>query len=286
MNTKMPIITYVVTCKYKTNSASLTTLHQQNFSDEHFASARKRAFEYVEAAKEFLHKNEIMVKKKRYQNPSGVYVKSKEAFDSGIQIFMRINENFNQSGVSDKKDKMYLIAAFHTINDDFRQKIKAGRFAEKTYYRILNQNTFEEDQFIMDYQKFELQKNEIEKLKSQSFKEIDFIPYNFDRTIENLFESICAFANSGGGKIIFGQDEKFVTYYSDSKMNFLCEEIWNRTITEFPKLEEYLIIFKRNYIDCKFLEIEIVPTPFDCLFRGEYFVRTIHGNVMDLEKSL
>lgn len=286
MNTKMPIITYVVTCKYKTNSAGLQTLHHQYFTNDNFSKARKTAFEYVEAAKEFMHKNEVILNKKRYQNPSGVYVKKRDAFDSGIQIFMRINEDFNQSGVSDKKDTMYLIAAFHTLNDDFRQKIKAGRLVEKTYYKILNQNTFEEDQFIIDYQKFELEKNEIEKLKSQSFKEIDFIPYSIDRTIENLFESISAFANSGGGKIIFGQDENFKTYHSDSKMNFLCKEIWERAITEFPKLEEYLIIFKRNYIDCKFLEIEIVATPFDCLFKGEYYVRTIHGNVMDLEKSL
>lgn len=286
MKTKMPVISYIVTCKYKTNSAGLTTLHQQNFSDENFSTARKKAFEYVEAAKEFMHKNEIFLNRKRYQNPSGVYIKNKKAFDSGIQIFMRINENFNQSSVSDKKATMYLIAAFHTINDDYRQKIKAGRSAEKSYYKILKQNSVEEDQFIIDYQKFEKEKNEIEKLKSKSFIDIDFITYSLDQTIENLFESICAFANSGGGRIIFGQDEKFETYHSDSKINLLCEEIWNRTITEFPEMEEYLIIFKRNYIDCKFLEIEVIPTPFDCLFRREYFVRTIHGNVMDLQKSL
>lgn len=181
---------------------------------------------------------------------------------------------------------MYLIAAFHTLNDDFRQKIKAGRLAEKSYYKILNQNTFEEDQFIIDYQNFEQEKNEIEKLKLQFFTEIDFIPYSIDQTIENLFESICAFANSGGGKIVFGQDEKFETYHSDSKMDSFCEEIWSRTIAEFPNMEDYLIFFKRNYIDCQFLEIEVIPTPFNCLFKGEYYVRTIHGNVMDLEKSL
>ncbi|MEG2162282.1 MAG: ATP-binding protein [Chryseobacterium sp.] len=286
MKTKIPTITYVVKCKFKTNSAGLQTLHHQYFTNENFSEARKTAFEYVEAAKEFMHKNEVMLNRKRYQNPSGVYVKNREVFDSGIQIFIRINEAFNQFGISDKKDTMYLIAAFHTLNDDFRQRIKAGRLAEKTYYKILNQNTFEEDQFIIDYQKFDQEKNEIEKLKSQSFKDIDYIPYSIDQTIENLFESVCAFANSGGGRIIFGQDENFKTYHSDSKMDSFCEEIWNRTIAEFPKIEDYVIIYKRNYIDCKFLEIEVIPTPLDCLFKGEYFVRTIHGNVMDLEKSL
>ncbi len=282
----MPTITYVVKCKFKTNSVGLQTLHHQYFTNENFSEARKTAFEYVEAAKEFIHKNELILNRKSYQNPSGVYIKNRDVFDSGIQIFIRINEDFNQSGVSDKKDTMYLIAAFHSLNDDFRQKIKAGRLVEKSYYKILNQKTFEEDQFMIDYQKFEQEKSEIEKLKSQSFENMDFIPYSIDQTIENLFESISAFANSGGGKIIFGQDEKFGTYHSDSKMDSFCEEIWNRTIAEFLELEDYLIIFKRNYVDCKFLEIEVIPTPFDCLFKGEYYVRTIHGNVMDLEKSL
>lgn len=286
MNTKMPIITYVVTCKYKTNSAGFTTLHRQYFTDENYSLARKTAFQYVEAAKEFMHKTEIMLNKKRYQNPSGVYIKNVKSFDSGIQVFIRINEDFNQSGVADKKEKTYLIAAFHTLNNDFRQKIKAGRLAEKTYYRMLNQNDFEEDEFIIDYLRFDQEKNEIKKLKSQSFKDLDFIPFTIDQTIENLFESICAFANSGGGRIIFGQDERFETNHSENKISSLCEEIWKRTIAEFPEMEDYLLIYKRNYIDCKFLEIEIIPTPFYCLFKGEYYVRTVHGNVMDLEKSL
>lgn len=286
MKTKMPTITYFVKCKFKTNSAGLQTLHHQYFTNERFSEARNMAFEYVEAAKEFMHKNEVMLNRKRYQNPSGVYIKNREVFDSGIQIYIRINEDFNQSGLSDKKDKMYLIAAFHSLNDDFRQKIKAGRVAEKSYYKILKQNSFEEDQFMIDYQKFEQEKSEIEKLKSQSFKSIDFIPYSIHQTKENLFESISAFANSGGGKIIFGQDINFKTYHSASKMESFCEEIWNRTLAEFPEIEDYLIISKRNYIDCKFLEIEVIPTPFDCLFKGDYYVRTIHGNVMDLEKSL
>lgn len=187
--------------------------------------------------------------------------------------------------MQDLKDTKYLIAAYHPLNDDLRQKIKEGRIVEKSYYRILQQNDFAPDDFILDYYNFEQEKIEIDKLLSKPFTEIDFVPFSFDKEIKDIFESISAFSNSGGGTIIFGQETDFKKHFSEQKINFLCDEIWKKMMTEFPEMKDYLIIYSRDYLDRKFLEIEIIPTPFECRYRGEYFIRTIHGNVLDLEKS-
>lgn len=285
MTTKFPLISYSVTCKYKYNSAGLKTLHEQVFTDEDFSVARQKAFEYVEAAQEFLHDDDVFVNAKVWKNPSGVFIRNKENFDEGIHLYMRINEDVNRYDVKETKDTKYLIASFCMLDGNLRDRIKLGRKKEFQFWNIVKQEMKFVDEFYRYFLHFEEQNDYLENLKKLPAEKIQYIPYDLENSIEAIYESISAFANTSGGTIIFGQDEKFQQYFSESKFSLLSENVCDKILEEYPEMEDYLILFNRSIRDRKFLTIEVVPTPFPCLYKKEYFTRSLHGNVLDLDKS-
>lgn len=278
MHKKIAPISYVVTCKYKHNNVGLKILHHKTFSDDDFAVSRKNAFDYVEAAIEFLKNKDLSQNKKTWQNPSGINIHNKEEFDQGIKIYLRINQNTNES-------EKYLIASYCTLDDKMREKILFGREKEELYWKVYQKEMPPIDEFYTYFVHFEEQFQYLNSLKNESMESIEFVPYDIEYQIETIFECISAFANSSGGKIIFAQDKDFTKELDQKQFQSMSDKLCNIILQEFLNITDYYTFYDRDIRDRKFLEIEVHPTPSPCLFKNEYFSRNAFGNVLDLDKS-
>ena len=103
METKKPLLSYVVKTQYVTNKAGLKTLYQKVFTDQNILNARKNAFEYYEAAIGYLQsENEI----ETAENSGKIIYKNPENYDQGIGIYMRINEDVKKFGIVDQAETL------------------------------------------------------------------------------------------------------------------------------------------------------------------------------------
>lgn len=284
MQTKKPLISYVVKTQYVTNNAGLKTLYIKVFTDENIVDARKKAFEYYKAAIHVLE-NEGEITKD--VNSEKITYKNPENYDQGIGIYLRINEDVNKFGIADKADTKYMIEAHYNLSNREARSMKVGKETERKYFELLKLN-FEQDQ-----------KNKIpfsairlgllaklNRIKSTSFEKIDFVDYrDREESVEQLLESACAFLNTNGGTIIFGQnpsmddDKDLHNIFGNA---FIIEKLLT---TSFPNEKQHFTFNKRNLLGCQFLEITINKSEIDCFYDGHFYYRCAVGNVLDMDKN-
>lgn len=284
MKTQKPLISYVVKTQYVTNNAGLKTLYQKVFTDENIVNARKNAFEYYNAAVHILEQEGEIVKddysgKIIYRNP--------ENYDQGIGIYLRINEDVNKFGIADKGDTKYLIKAhYHLLGRD-RKRLESGENTERKYFKLLKLQ-FEHDPKITIATTGKRLEHlaEITNLRNQPTSKIEFIDYeNQTESVERLLESACAFLNTTGGKIIFGQNQYMEfknSLFQKEDNGFIIEKLLTST---FEKEKHQFSFNKRNLLGCQFLEIIINKSEPDCFYNGHYYYRNLLGNVLDMDKN-
>ena len=114
METKLPLISYVVKTQFITNNSGLRRIHQQVFTNQDILFAREKAFEYYEAAINVLEREgEIW----RDEKTNKIIYKNPENYLKGISIYIRINEDvkkyvwfrdvFDQYGAGWNKQSSY-----------------------------------------------------------------------------------------------------------------------------------------------------------------------------------
>ena len=135
METKKPLLSYVVKTQYVTNKAGLKTLYQKVFTDENILTARQNAFEYYEAAIGYLKsENEIEID----ENSGKITYKNPEKYDRGIAIYMRINEDVNKFGIVDQAETLYIIGGHFDLSNRDKNRLKVGKNTEEKYLIIPN----------------------------------------------------------------------------------------------------------------------------------------------------
>lgn len=284
MKTQKPLISYVVKTQYVTNNAGLKTLYQKVFTDENIVNARKNAVEYYNAAIYILeHEGEIV----KDDNSGKIMYRNPENYDQGIGIYLRINEEVNKFGIADKADTKYLIKAHYNLLGRDRKRLESGENTERRYFKLLKLQ-FEHDPkiTIATTGKRLEQLAEITNLRNQPTSKIEFIDYeNQTASVERLLESACAFLNTTGGKIIFGQNQYMEfknSLFQKEDNGFIIEKLLTST---FEKEKHQFTFNKRNLLGCQFLEITINKSVTDCFYNGHYYYRNLLGNVLDMDKN-
>ena len=284
METKKPLLSYVVKTQYITNNVGLKTLYQKVFTDVNIIEARKKAFEYYNAAIQVLEGEDEITKD---PHNGRIIYKNSENYDQGIGIYMLINEEVNKFGIADKADTKYMIAGYFTLSMRDRNRLDIAKNTEKKYFKLLKLQ-FEHDPKITIATKGKRleQLAEIKNLRNQPSSKIDFIDYyNQQESVDQLLESACAFLNTEGGKIIFGQNQnmefKNCPHHIDDNV-LIIEKL---VMSTFKKENQNFIFTKRNLLGCQFLEIAIKKSETDCFYNGHFYYRNLMGNVLDMDKN-
>lgn len=282
MNTKKPLISYVVTTQFVENSVGLKTLHQKIFTDLDIPEAREKAFEYYDAAIEMLHdEREILTTEKGkiiYRNP--------EKFNRGLSLEMRINEDFNCFGISDEKDKNYLLSAHFDLSKTDQRKQQIGRSIEKKYYNLLKLNFKRNEKYNIEIPfNSAFGKKLIESLQNRTIEEIEFVEYSLENNIDVILETVCAFLNTGKGTIIFGQDENFSIQEGNEKLFETFTILKSHLTVNFEEHLDLIKLSKHNYFGKKFIKFEIPKSETAVLYKKEFYFRNRFGNVLDLDRS-
>ena len=137
METKLPLISYVVKTQFITNNSGLRRIHQQVFTNQDILFAREKAFEYYEAAINVLEREgEIW----RDEKTSKIIYKNPENYLKGISIYIRINEDVKKYDLADKENQMYLINIHFSLNEILKRHIEQGKKIEKKYFDLLKIN--------------------------------------------------------------------------------------------------------------------------------------------------
>jgi hypothetical protein len=282
MNKQYPLISYVVTTQYVENTVGLKTLHQKVFTDSDIPEARKKAFEYYDAALEVLHaENEILTTENGkiiYRNP--------EKFNKGLSLQMRINVDFKCFGITDEKDKHYIIDSHFDLSKTDQRKQQIGRNTEKKYYNLLKINFKRNEKYNIEIPfNSEFGKKLLESLQNQPVEEIEFIEYNLENNVDIILETICAFLNTGKGTIIFGQDEQFSITEGNEKLFETFNLLNTHLKTNFEGHLNLIKLAKHNYFGKKFIKFDIIKSETAVLYKKEYYFRNRFGNVLDLDRS-
>lgn len=282
MNKQYPLISYVVTTQYVENTVGLKTLHQKVFTDSDIPEARKKAFEYYDAALEVLHaENEILTTENGkiiYRNP--------EKFNKGLSLQMRINVDFKCFGITDEKDKHYIIDSHFDLSKTDQRKQQIGRNTEKKYYNLLKINFKRIEKYNIETP-FNSAIGEIliRSLQNQPIEEIEFIEYNLENNVDIILETICAFLNTGKGTIIFGQDEHFSIEEGNEKLFNMMKTLQEHVNKHFGNFSDFIKLAKHNYFGKKFIKFDIIKSETAVLYKKEYYFRNRFGNVLDLDRS-
>lgn len=282
MNKQNPLISYVVTTQFVENSVGLKTLHQKVFTDFDIPEARKKAFEYYDAAVEILHdEKEILTTEKGkiiYRNP--------EKFDRGLSLQMRINQDFKSFGIVDQKDTLYLIDTHFDLSKTDQRKQQIGRSTEEKHYSLLKIKFLGNEKYNVETPfNSAIGRKVIESLQNKSVEEIEFVEYSLENNIEVILETVCAFLNTGKATIIFGQDEQFSITEGNEKLFETFNLLNNHLKTNFEEHLDFINLSKHNYFGKKFIKFDIAKSETDVLYKKEFYFRNRFGNVMDLEKS-
>lgn len=284
MKTQKPLISYVVKTQFVINYAGLKTLYQKIFTDENIVNARKKAFEYYDAAIHVLeHEGEIV----KDDHSGKIIYRNPENYDQGIGIYLRINEEVNKFAIADKADTKYLIKAHYNLLGRDRKRLESGENTERKYFKLLKLQ-FEHDPKITIATKGKRleQLAEIKNLRNQPTSKIEFIDYeNQTESVERLLESACAFLNTTGGKIIFGQNQNMEyknSLFQKEDNGFIIEKLLTST---FEKEQHQFSFNKRILLGCQFLEIVINKSETDCFYNSQYYYRNLFGNVLDMDKN-
>lgn len=283
METKLPLISYVVKTQFVTNNAGLKTLYQKTFTDENILIARKKAMEYYKAAIEVLEslgeisKDEICGK---------IVYKNPDLFDKGIGVFMRLNQDYFKNGIADKANSMFPIDAHFSMNSREKSSLDFGKKTEQKYFDLLKLKREENAPIFVNSAMRLLKVAELQKLKKKTIEEAEFIPFQKkENDVELLLESVCAFMNTNGGTIIFGQDNEMKNVKPQNNIVDFQLIISRLLESVFSKNKENFSIEHKNLNGVEFLEIKITKSETECFYKNEYYFRNRFGNVMDLNRS-
>ena len=285
METKLPLISYVVKTQFITNNSGLRRIHQQVFTDQNILFAREKAFEYYEAAIDVLEREGEICRDERTNK---IIYKNPENYLKGISIYIRINEDVKKYSLADKENQMYLINIHFSLNEILKRRLEQGKKTEKKYFDILKINFNNKHSHILSMGRRLEEISKKNKILAKSANEIEFIEFkkeNRKSDIEMLLESICAFANSDGGTIILGQ--KYGLDSFSAKENIISYEyIINRLISCIYKdFAKKIIIKAENILGCNFISIVIPKSEQNIFYNGVFLYRNNLGNVIDFDRN-
>lgn len=284
METKKPLLSYVVKTQYVTNKAGLKTLYQKVFTDENISNARKNAFEYYEAAIGYLQsENEI----ETAENSGKIIYKNPENYDQGIGIYMRINEDVKKFGIADKADTLYIIGGHFDLSNRDKNRLKLGKNREEKYFKLLKIKLDVNHKERIAFQGKRLQlAAELNRIKQTSLEKIDFIGNVSEKeSLEQLLESSCAFLNTDGGTLIVGQNREMDNDKDIYKIHGTAFIIEQLLPLSFPNEKDHFTFKKRNLLGRQFLEITITKSDRNCFYNGQFYYRCATGNVLDFDRS-
>lgn len=280
---KLPLISYVVKTQFVTNSAGLKTLHQQVFTDENILLARKKAIEYYDAAIEVL---ESLGEISKDENSGKIIYKNPELFEKGIGVFMRLNHDYFKNGIADNADSLFLIDAHFSMNSKEKRSLDFGKKTEQKYFDLFKLKLEKKKPIFVNSARRLSKISELQKLKNKTTEEAEYISFeDKENDLELLLESVCAFLNTKGGTVIFGQDNGFEIINHKNNL-----EDWKLIISRllesvFPQNKANFSVEKRNMNGVKFLEIIMTKSETECFYHDEFYFRNRFGNVMDLNRS-
>lgn len=284
METKKPLLSYVVKTQYVTNKVGLKILYQKVFTDENILTARKNAFEYYTAAIEVLESEGEITKDPKAEI---IIYKNPENYEQGIGIYMRINEDVSKFGIADKINTKYLIEAHYKLSNHQERSMKIGKETEEKYFKLLKikLELQLEEQIVFKAKRLQLMA-ELNRIKETSLEKIDFVDdINETQNLEQLLESTCAFLNTEGGIIILGQSQTMDVnkdFLRNHGTAFIIEAFLPLS---FPNEENHFTFKKRNLLGRQFLEITITKSNRDCFYNGQFYYRCAFGNILDFDRS-
>ena len=284
METKKPLLSYVVKMQYVTNKAGLKTLYQKVFTDENISNARKNAFEYYEVAIGYLQsENEI----ETAENSGKIIYKNPENYDQGIGIYMRINEDVKKFGIVDQAETLYIIGGHFDLSTRDKNRLKLGKNTEEKYFKLLKiKSDANQKENLAGTAKRLRSMAELNRIKGTSLEKIDFIANVSEKeSLEQLLESSCAFLNTDGGTLIVGQNREMDNDKDIYKIHGTAFIIEQLLPLSFPNEEDRFTFKKRNLRGRQFLEITITKSDRNCFYNGQFYYRCATGNVLDFDRS-
>ena len=283
MQTKLPLISYVVKTQFVTNNAGLKTLHQQVFTDENIVLARKKAMDYFVAAIEVL---ESLGEISKEENSGKIIYKNPELFEKGIGVFMRLNHDYSKNGIADKANSLFLIDAHFSLNTREKRTLEFGKKTEQKYFDLLKLKREKSTPIFVNSAMRLSIITALQKLKNKTAEEAEFIEFTDKKNdLELLLETACAFLNTNGGTIVFGQDCEMKNIHSKNNLEDLKLIISRLLESVFPQNKANFSIENKNLNGIEFLEIIITKSEADCFYHNEFYFRNRFGNVMDLNRS-
>lgn len=281
---QLPLISYIVKTQILTNKAGLRYLSGKIFNDENILEARRKAYEYYEAAIDVLQREGEILKD---ENGKIVY-KNPQDYQDGIKMFVRINRDFFRRGIiADKKDTQYQIEAHYTLNSEQKRKLKFGQKMYQRYLKVLKVSIPEPmTQEMLNYYKGRLGKGmELNRLRTLGEEDLACIKFKDKNYSQHLLESACAFLNTKGGTIILGQDHSISQKNSFRNLNKDLQFAEQILKSNFP---EHVPNFKcsiEHLQGINFIKVQVSKSEKDAFYQDEYFIRTRYGNVIDWDMT-
>lgn len=280
---KLPLISYVVKTQFLTNSAGLRTLHQQVFTDDNIILARKKTMEYYNAAIEVL---ESLGEISKDKNSGKIVYKNPDLFEKGIGVFMRLNQDYFKNGIADKANSLFLIDSHFSLNAKEKRNLDFGRKTEQKYFDLLKLKREKTAPIFVNSAMRLSRIVELQKLKNKTMEEAEFITFEDKKNdLELLLESVCAFLNTNGGKVIFGQNDGFEIINHENNFEDLKLIIFRLLESVFPQNKTNFSVEHRNLNGVEFLEIIIIKSETECFYHDEFYFRNRFGNVMDFNRN-
>ena len=296
MKPKLPLISYIVTTRFLTNSEGLRYLHKEVFTDEDPRISKNKAVEYYNAAIECLaDTKEILVHKSDTYSKEKIVYKDPEAFNGGVAIFLRLNTDAVISGNVYHTGRTFLINVFCDLDKHIAVKRFTAKKIEQQFWNKMSSSKFSQQSTINDLLvrkgiKKDLRDTKLlERISLADSSTMQLIK-NVDE-IELIPESICAFLNTDGGEIVIGIDEHLMPTGFLTNVEFKkYKDVFSTTVfTMFSTFTE-MIEFDTKQINGTlfyYLKIEKSATPAFLSDKDgcDFYYRNLAGNVRDFDRT-
>lgn len=280
---KLPLISYLVKTQIVEKSAGFKYLHTKAFTSDNILEARRKAYEYYEAAIDVLQRDSEILKDENGK----IHYKNPQNYEDGIKMFIRINHDFFRDGITDKQNTQYQIEAHYHLNSEQKRKLNFGKKMHQRYWDILDivEQKPPTKEKLDYYSRHFRNMAERKRLQELNDEKIAFIKFRDKDYADKLLQTACAFLNTEGGTIILGQTREMKQKNSARNLKDdlmiaekLLQSVFSECNANFKVTKEYLS-------GIGFVKILVSKSEKETYYQNEFFVRTKYGNVVDFEKT-
>lgn len=297
MKAKFPLISYVVTTKFLTNSVGLHYLHKEVFTDEDPRISKRKAIDYFQAAIESLtDMTEVSLRKPDSYSEEKIVYKNPELYNGGVAIFLRLNYDFKFKNITYKEGKEFLMDVFAEYERQKLVKKFLTKKIEQETWNVMGSKTDKQlaKLYMLYRSKLGITRAERRNELAQRIVLNDTATMQIIRNISEIgliSESICAFLNTDGGEIVVGIDEHLSpTGFLDNENFETFSNVLTSTIYTMFQRFERLIEFdvqQINGTNFYYFRISRSATVAFLVEKDgmEFYYRTLAGNVLDFDRA-